>query len=89
MANLNEYAAPSLFHWILSGEFLIMVILGGMGTMIGPLLGAILFVLLQAILSAYTTYWMLILGPILLLVVLFSNRGVVLLLNRAAGSFRV
>ena len=89
MANLNEYAAPSLFHWILSGEFLVMVILGGIGTMIGPLLGAILFVLLQAILSAYTTYWMLILGPILLLVVLFSNRGVVLLLNRAAGSFRV
>ena len=59
MANLNEYAAPSLFHWILSGEFLVMVILGGMGTLLGPLLGAILFVLLQTILSAYTTYWML------------------------------
>ena len=89
MANLNEYAAPSLFHWILSGEFLVMVILGGLGTPIGPLLGAILFVLLQTILSAYTTYWMLILGPIMLLIVMFSSGGVVLLLKRASGGSRV
>ena len=89
MANLNEYAAPSLFHWILSGEFLVMVVLGGMGTLFGPLVGAILFVLLQTILSAYTTYWMLILGPILLLIVLCSSGGVVLLLNRATRRFDV
>jgi branched-chain amino acid transport system permease protein len=89
MANLNEYAAPSLFHWILSGEFLVMVILGGLGTLIGPLLGAILFVLLQTILSAYTTYWMLILGPIMLLIVMFSSGGVVLLLKRAGEGSRV
>jgi branched-chain amino acid transport system permease protein len=89
MANLNEYAAPSLFHWVLSGEFLVMVILGGLGTLLGPLLGAILFVLLQTILSAYTTYWMLILGPILLLIVMFSSGGVILLLKRAVGGSRV
>jgi branched-chain amino acid transport system permease protein len=70
---------------VLSGDFLVMVILGGLGTLFGPLLGAILFVLLQTILSAYTTYWMLVLGPILLLIVMFSSGGVILLLKRAVG----
>jgi branched-chain amino acid transport system permease protein len=88
MASLNEYAAPSLFHWVLSGDFLVMVILGGLGTLLGPLIGAVLFVLLQAVLSAYTTYWMLILGPILLLIVMFSSGGVILLLKRAVGESR-
>jgi len=88
MAHLNEYVAPSLFHWVLSGEFLVLVILGGMGTVLGPLLGAILFVLLQEILSAYTTYWMLILGLILLTIVMSSSKGVILLLKRATGDSR-
>ena len=52
-----------------------MVILGGLGTLYGPILGAFAFLLLEDRLSAFTEHWMLALGPILILVVLFLRRG--------------
>ena len=74
-ANLNEYVSPDLLHWIMSGDLLIMLILGGVGTLVGPVLGAGVFLFLQEILSSYTKHWMLILGPLLLVVVIFSSGG--------------
>jgi branched-chain amino acid transport system permease protein len=74
-ANLNEYVSPDLLHWVMSGDLLIMLILGGVGTLVGPVLGAGVFLFLQEILSSYTKHWMLILGPLLLLVVIFSSGG--------------
>jgi branched-chain amino acid transport system permease protein len=75
-ANLNEYVSPDLLNWEQSGDLLIMLILGGVGTLVGPVFGAAAYLFLQEILSMYTRHWMLVLGPILLLVVLFSSGGI-------------
>jgi branched-chain amino acid transport system permease protein len=85
-ANLNEYASPSAFHWILSADLLVMNILGGAGTLTGALIGACALLTLQHVLSAYTNYWALILGPVLLGIVLFSKGGLPALIARIAGS---
>jgi len=76
IANQTEFVSPSLFHWTRSGEILVMVILGGMGTLYGPVLGAATLLLMEEWLSAYTEYWMVFLGPFLILVVLYARRGV-------------
>ena len=62
-------------HWTVSGEILVMVILGGVGTLLGPVFGAAALLLLEEFLSRYTEHWMLVLGPILIFVVLFARRG--------------
>lgn len=76
LANLNEFVGPGIMHWTKSGELIVMVLLGGMGTLIGPIFGSAALLLLEEILSAYTEHWMIFLGPILLLVVLFARRGI-------------
>jgi branched-chain amino acid transport system permease protein len=76
IANQTEFVSPGLLHWTRSGEILVMVILGGMGTLFGPVLGAATLLLMEEILSIYTEYWMVILGPFLVLTVLFARRGV-------------
>jgi branched-chain amino acid transport system permease protein len=80
LVNHTEYLTPEFMHWTRSGEIMFMVILGGMGTLIGPVLGAVVFLLLEDVLSAWTAHWQIILGPILILVVLFARRGLVGLL---------
>jgi len=52
-----------------------MVILGGMGTLYGPVVGAVVLLLLEDVLSALTEHWQIVLGPFLVLVVLFAKRG--------------
>jgi branched-chain amino acid transport system permease protein len=76
LANLNMYFSPRYLEWIISGELIVMVILGGIGTLLGPLLGAALFLALAEVMANFTVHWMLGFGPLLLLVVLFANRGV-------------
>ncbi len=88
LANQSQYASPSLLHWTLSGELLVMVILGGMGTLVGPVLGAAAFVLLESTLSALTEHWMLFLGPFLVAIVLFGRRGLYGLMVKGAGDER-
>ncbi len=75
LANQTEFVCPSIMHWTVSGEILVMVILGGTGTLFGPVLGAAALLLLEEFISRYTEHWMLILGPILIFVVLFASRG--------------
>jgi branched-chain amino acid transport system permease protein len=75
IANQTEFVSPSLLHWSVSGEIMVMVILGGVGTLLGPVFGAATLLLLEEILSHYTEHWMLFLGPFLILVVLFGRRG--------------
>lgn len=79
-ANQNEFASPGLMAWSTSGELMVMVILGGMGTLVGPILGAIVLLTLEEILSGLTEHWMVVLGPILVLVVLFARGGLYRLL---------
>jgi branched-chain amino acid transport system permease protein len=75
IANHTEYVSPGLMHWTRSGIILVMVLLGGSGTLFGPVLGAAAFLLLEEFLSSYTEHWMVYLGPVLILVVLFARRG--------------
>jgi branched-chain amino acid transport system permease protein len=75
LANHTEYVSPNLMHWTLSGELMVMVLLGGLGTLFGPILGAVIFLLLEEVLAMYTEHWMVYLGPILVLVVVFAKKG--------------
>lgn len=74
-ANHAEFVSPGLLHWTRSGEILVMVLLGGMGTLYGPVLGAAALLLLEETLAAYTEHWMALLGPLLVLAVLFARHG--------------
>lgn len=69
-ANLTEFVAPATMSWVLSGELLFMVILGAVGTLTGAIIGAVVFVGLEQVLSAYTEHWLFPLGVILVLRVL-------------------
>jgi branched-chain amino acid transport system permease protein len=75
LTNQTEYLTPSYMHWTRSGDIMVMVILGGMGTLAGPVLGAAAFLLLENVLSAWTVHWQAILGPLLVLVVLHARGG--------------
>jgi branched-chain amino acid transport system permease protein len=75
LANQAGFVSPDLLSWQRSGELIMMVILGGQGTLFGPVLGAFALLLLEEELSAVTEHWMLVLGPILLACVLFFRRG--------------
>ena len=82
LANQTLFLSPAIMHWTRSGEIMMMVILGGMGTMFGPVIGAIVYLVLEEFLSQVTEYWALIMGPLLLLIVLFGRGGIVGLLER-------
>jgi len=86
IANQTEYVSPGLMHWTRSGEILVMVLLGGMGTLFGPVLGAATLLLMEEFLSIYTEHWMVYLGPFLVVVVLFAKRGIYGLLAGGNGS---
>lgn len=74
-ANLSLFAGPDNLHWMTSGTLLVMVILGGAGSLFGSVLGATLFVLLEEFLADLTEHWMMILGPVLIAVVLLGGNG--------------
>lgn len=76
LANQNLFVSPAIVHWTRSSELLIIVILGGIGTLFGPLLGAVVLLFLEAELSRYTQHWQLPLGVLLLLIVLYTKRGI-------------
>ena len=84
IANLTEFVSPAFLSWPLSGEFLIIVILGGMGRLYGPLLGATAFLLLEFWLKEWTEHWQLALGPILVLIVLYARGGLARAFRREA-----
>lgn len=76
LANLTAFASPSYLSWQMSGDLLLIAVLGGMGTVMGPLVGAFVLLVLEEMLSGYTQHWMAILGPIILLAALFASRGI-------------
>jgi branched-chain amino acid transport system permease protein len=81
-ADLNRFVSPTMFSWHPSGEILIFVILGGLGRLYGPLAGAGLFILCEALLGGWTEYWQFFLGLLLLGVVLFARGGLIGVLSR-------
>jgi branched-chain amino acid transport system permease protein len=69
------YATPDLLHWSISGEFLIMVMIGGLGTLVGPIIGGVFFTVLQEKVSSYVQWYNIVIGVVLVLIVLFVPRG--------------
>jgi branched-chain amino acid transport system permease protein len=82
IANNTDFVSPSMMYWTRSGDLIIMVVLGGMGSAVGPLIGAVVLLVLEEVLSGITEYWQIILGPLLLLVVLFAHGGIDGLLSK-------
>lgn len=85
LANRTDFVSPAIMHWTRSGDLIIMVVLGGMGTLFGPVFGAVAFLLLEELLSSITVkigpyaigeYWQLVFGPLLILIVLFAKGGI-------------
>ena len=91
-ASWQEYVSPGIMHWSRSGELMIIIILGGLATLAGPLLGAVVFLLLEEFLPElltlvapdYAENWMIIFGPIMIFVVLFARGGLMGLVSRLA-----
>ncbi len=79
-ADLNRFVSPDLMSWQMSGEIIIFILLGGVGRLYGPVIGATLFVLLETFIGGYTEHWKLFLGLILLVIVLFAKGGLMQLL---------
>jgi branched-chain amino acid transport system permease protein len=75
MGNYNYFFSPEMMSWTHSGELIFMVVLGGAGSLFGPVLGAIVLIILEELLSSATVYWPIILGAILVAVVLFARGG--------------
>jgi branched-chain amino acid transport system permease protein len=75
LVNHTAYLTPEFMNWTRSGELMFMVILGGMATTAGPVLGALALLLVEDVLAGWTQHWQIILGPLLVLSVLFFRRG--------------
>jgi branched-chain amino acid transport system permease protein len=84
-ALLNNFTDPRALRFDLSGNFVIMAVLGGMRFFWGPLIGAAIFVALQDYVSSHTEHWMLAIGIVFVFVVLFFPRGVLGVLGRKAA----
>jgi branched-chain amino acid transport system permease protein len=75
LVNHTAFLTPEFMNWTRSGELMFIVILGGMATTAGPALGALALLLVEDLLSGWTQHWQIILGPLLVLSVLFFRRG--------------
>lgn len=75
IVNHTEFVGPGLLHWTRSGELLVIVILGGLGSLYGAVVGAAALLLLEEGLAQLTEHWMVIVGPLLVLIVVFAPGG--------------
>ena len=82
LGNEVEFVSPAYMHWQRSGELILMVLLGGSGTRHGPIVGAIAYLLLEESLARFTEHWKVILGPLLVVLVLFGRGGIAGILER-------
>jgi branched-chain amino acid transport system permease protein len=82
LANHTDFVSPAIMQWTRSGDLIVMAVLGGMGTVMGPVIGAVTLLVLEEALSRVTEYWPIILGPLILLVVLYARGGIDGLLAR-------
>ena len=84
-AQHSMFVSPEMMTWMVSGEALVTVILGGLGTLAGPVVGAVLLVFLKHLVSGMTAYWHMIIGAVLILAVVAGGRGVYGGLERLIG----
>ncbi len=93
LANEGAYISPAMMSWVKSGDLIVIVVLGGMGTLFGPLYGAIAFFALEEMLNplldlvheGWGEYWQIVFGPMLVLIALYAQGGIDLLLGRRRG----
>ena len=88
LGNFSGFISPDMMSWARSGELIFMVLIGGVGTLFGPLIGTIAFVTLEEFLSSITVYWHLIFGLMLVALVLYGKGGIhglLQLLDRKRG----
>jgi branched-chain amino acid transport system permease protein len=85
-ADLNRFVSPTMFSWQLSGELIVLIIIGGVGRLMGPVIGACMFVALEHFLGGLTEFWHVYLGLILLCIVLFARGGLIGLLTGKDGA---
>ena len=76
LGNFTSFISPEMMSWTRSGELIFMVIIGGTGSLFGPLFGALSFLFLEEALSLITIYWHLIFGGLLIALVLFGKGGI-------------
>lgn len=84
-AQFNLFVGPDSAHWTQSASVLVMLLIGGVGTLAGPVIGVTILLLLQNWLSSYTEYWNLVLGLIFIVFISSAREGVYGLVTRAAG----
>jgi branched-chain amino acid transport system permease protein len=90
LANEGAYISPAMMSWVKSGDLIVIVVLGGMGTLFGPLYGAIAFFVLEETLKplldlfhkGWGEYWQIVFGPLLVLIALYARGGIDSLLGR-------
>lgn len=85
LVNLTGFVSPAYLAWTVSGELIVMVVLGGAGTVVGPVVGAIGLLLIEEGLKLLTEHWMVIFGPLIVLMVLLLRRGLWSLLPGVTG----
>jgi branched-chain amino acid transport system permease protein len=93
LANEGAYVSPAMMSWVKSGDLIVIVVLGGMGTLLGPLWGAIAFFALEESLKplldlgrkGWGEYWQIVFGPMLVLIALYARGGIDSLLGRNEG----
>jgi branched-chain amino acid transport system permease protein len=81
----NGFISPTDVYWTMSGSVLIMVLIGGAGTLWGPVIGAAFIVLMETIISSYTENWMMIIGIIFILFTIFAPKGIIGILGNIKG----
>ncbi len=72
----QEFVSPGMLHWTLSGDFILMSILGGMGTLLGPVLGGAIILYVGDFLSSWTENWMIFIGSFFVLAIIFAPQGI-------------
>ena len=93
LANEGAYISPAMMSWVKSGDLIVIVVLGGMGTLFGPLYGTIAFFVLEESLpplldllrKGWGEYWQIVFGPMLVLVALYAKGGINSLFGRRHG----
>jgi branched-chain amino acid transport system permease protein len=77
LANATEFVSPAYMSWQRSGELIVMVLLGGLGSLNGAIIGTAAYLLMEEWLAGFTENWKVIFGPLLVLVVLFARGGLI------------
>lgn len=85
LANQTEFVSPAFMSWQRSGELIFMVVLGGVGSLHGAIIGALAFLVAEDVLSALTEHWKAIFGPLIVLFVLFTRGGITGLIRTLGG----